>query len=386
MLRPFVFTLVLCASLSACNKFSGKDGKPEGTRALSTIVVAPEDVVQVQLSAVASGPVVTGSLEPERKADLRAEVSAVVLQVLKENGQAVRQGDLLVRLDDASLRDNLNSAEDSARNAKLALEQAERTVQRLRTLRGSGMTSLQALDDAEVRRNTAQSDVSASVARVALARQQLGRTLVRAPFDGVVGDRKVSAGDTAAVGKELLKVLDPSSMRFAGRVSADKISQVRVGQSVSFRVNGYAGREFKGTVARIDPSVNDVTRQVEVLVSFASGELPRVSGLYAEGVIEAAQVSALTVAEASVAKVGDANWVWRINGDKLERVDVTLGARDVRTGRFEVRTGLRAGDLITRTPNANFKTDQTVQRVAPLAAVTPAVAASGGASASVQGK
>jgi len=375
MLRPIVFTVVMCASLSACNKFTDPEGKSGPDKALSSIIVAPEDVLEVQASAVASGPVVTGSLEPERKADLRAEVSAVVLQVLKENGQAVRQGDLLVRLDDTSIRDNLGSAEDNARNAKLALEQAERTVQRLRTLRGSGMTSLQVLDDAEIRRNTAQSDLSASQARAVVARQQLARTLVRAPFDGVVGDRKVSAGDTAAVGKELLKVLDPASMRFAGRVSADKISQVRLGQAVSFRVNGFAGQEFKGAVARIDPSVNDVTRQIEVLVSFVSGEPPRVSGLYAEGVIESTQVTALTVAQASVAKVGDQTWVWRIHGNTLERADVTLGARDARTGRYEVRAGLRAGDLIVRTPSASFKAGQTVQRVGQLPPAGPASAA-----------
>ena len=71
------------------------------------------------------------------------------------------------------------------------------------TLRGSGMASAQQVEDAEIRRNNAQSDLEAAKTRVVLARQQLQRTEVRAPFDGVVSDRKVSAGDTAQVGKEL---------------------------------------------------------------------------------------------------------------------------------------------------------------------------------------
>jgi RND family efflux transporter MFP subunit len=283
MLRLFLAVVTLLASLSACDKFPGKGGKKEAVAIPARLVIAPEDVLTIQANALSSGPVVTGSIQPERKADLRAEISAVVLQVLKENGDLVRRGDVLARLDPTSIRDNLQSAEANVRNATQALDQAERNLQRLKTLRDSGMTSLQALDDAEVRRNAAQSELSASHARAVLARQQLDRTVVRAPFDGVVSDRKVSAGDTASVGKELLKVIDPSSMRFAGRVSADKISVVRVGQAVSFRINGYAGQEFRGKVTRVDPSANDVTRQVEVLVSFDEVRQARVAGLFAEG-------------------------------------------------------------------------------------------------------
>jgi multidrug resistance efflux pump len=112
-------------------------------------------------------------------------------------------------------------------------------VQRLKTLQAQGMTSMQALEDAEVRRNNAQSDLVAARARASTARQQLQRTEVRAPFDGVVSERKVSAGDTAQVGKELVKVIDPRSMRFEGLVSADRLHELKLGQAVSFRVNGY---------------------------------------------------------------------------------------------------------------------------------------------------
>lgn len=136
------------------------------------LLVAPEDVRTVSRAAVAGGPVILGSVQPERRADLRAEVSAVVTQVLKENGEAVRRGDLLVRLDDTSIRDSMASAEEAARASGQAHEQAERQLQRLKTLQAQGMTSMQALEDAEVRRNNAQSDLVGARARVAQARQQ----------------------------------------------------------------------------------------------------------------------------------------------------------------------------------------------------------------------
>jgi membrane fusion protein (multidrug efflux system) len=376
MLRPLLIVAALATSLTACNKMPGNGDKKDTAAAPAKLVIAPEDFITVRANALASGPVITGSIQPERKADLRAEVSAVVLQVLKENGDVVRKGDVLVRMDQTTIQDNLRSAEDNARNAVQSLDQAERNFQRLKTLRASGMTSLQALDDAEVRRNSAQSELSASKARAALAHQQLERTVVRAPFDGVVSDRKASAGDTASIGKELLKVIDPTSMRFAGRVSADKISQVKVGQTVGFRINGYAGQEFRGKVTRVDPSANDVTRQVEVLVSFDGAAQPRVSGLYAEGTIESSNVQALTLPESVLVKAGDKSSVWRIKNNTLNQVDLTVGPRDPRTGNYEVRSGLNEGDMVLRNPSSSFKEGQTAE----LAGAKPPTAAASAAS------
>lgn len=378
MLRQTLIALAIASTLAACNNTadqsnqssasakasasasaSAKDAKDAA--AAPKLMIAGEDVLNLQNNALASGPVIIGSIQPELKADLRAEVSSVVLQVLKENGEPVRRGDILVRLDDTSIRDNLNSANEAARHSQLAFDQAEKNLQRLKTLRASGMSSLQALDDAELRRNAAQSEVSAAKARAVQAQQQLQRTLIRAPFDGVVSERKVSAGDTAGAGKELLKVIDPHSMRFAGRVSADKIALVRPGQAVNFRINGYAQQNFQGKVTRINPSANDVTRQVEVLVAFVDKNLPRVAGLYAEGNIEAESVSALMLPEAAIVRSGDKSYAWLIKGKTLNKVELALGSRDARTGNYEVRKGVSVGDWVMRNPNSNLKEGQAVE-------------------------
>jgi membrane fusion protein (multidrug efflux system) len=359
MLRKTLIVLALASALSACGKPGADAAKPDAKPV--QLLVSPEDVLTVQSNALASGPVITGSIQPERKADLRAEVSAVVLQVLKENGEPVKRGDVLVKLDETSIRDSLLSAEESLRAATQALDQSQRALERSKTLRASGMTSAQALDDAEVRRNSAQSEVSAARARLATARQQVGRTVVRAPFDGIVSDRKVSNGDTASIGKELLKVIDPTSMRFEGQVSADKIASVKVGQPVMFRVNGYGEQQFSGMVRRIDPSANDVTRQVEVLVGFGSGAQPRTSGLYAEGRIDAEVSDALTLPESAMVRNGDKTYAWKVKGNALVKADLGIGARDPRTGNFEIRNGLAAGDTVLRHPGSNLKDGQKVE-------------------------
>lgn len=363
--------LVAALTLAACGK-----SDPASTVAASpTLLIHPHDLVTLQSGALASGPSITGSIQPERRADLRAEVSAVVLQVYKDNGDVVRRGDLLVRLDDSAIRDSLASAQEAVRAASQSFEQAERQFQRLKTLRESGMATTQQFEDAEIRRNNAQSDLSAAKTRSAQARQQLERTLARAPFDGVVSERKVSAGDTAQIGKELLKVMDPASMRFEGLVSADALGDIRLGQPVSFRVNGYGAQVFAGTVQRINPSANANTRQVEVLVDFAAGKQSKVAGLYAEGQIEAASRSALMVPALALAREGDKVFAWRVQGGAVHKVSLLLGERNPRQGDFAVRSGLTAGDQLIRNPTSTLKEGQKVE--ISVASTAPAAAASG---------
>ena len=356
--------LAVALAVSGCGKAPGAD-KNAAAPAAPPLILAPEDVTTVKSSALTSGPAITGSVQPERRADLRAEVQAIVLQVLKENGDTVRRGDLLVRMDDTAIRDALASAEAASRAAALANEQSERQFERTKALRSSGMVSAQALDDAEGRRNAAASEVEAAKTRVVLARQQLTRTEVRAPFDGVVTDRKVSPGDTAQLGKELVKVIDPNSMRFEAMVSADNVGDVKAGQAVHFRVNGYGDQEFTGKVRRMNPAANATTRQVEVLVDFTGNTQPKLAGLYAEGRLEVESHSGLTLPASAVVRDGDKSLAWKVNGNKLQKVTLTIADKDQRTGDYVLKGGLAEGDQVIRYPSAMLKEGQPVQAAGP---------------------
>lgn len=375
-LLPLALTIALAAA--GCSRGGpNADAKAAAPAAAApALLVAPEDVVILKPSSVAAGPLVTGTIQPDRRADLRAEVSAVVLAVLKESGQAVKRGDLLVRLDDTSIRDSLLSAQEAERAASQAYDQAQRQLQRLNTLRASGMVTAQQLEDAEIRRNSTQSDLSAAKARVAQARQQLQRTEVRAPFDGIVSDRKASAGDTAQVGKELVKVIDPRSLRFEGLVSSDAIQSVRAGQAVSFRVNGYGNQDFAGRIRLVSPTANPTTRQVEVLVDIQADAPARLAGLYAEGRVEASSATALVIPASSLVREGDKAWAWRVNGKALQKVALSVGDRDLRRGDYVVLAGLADGDRLLRHPIGTLRDGQPVQETAPAVAASASAAAS----------
>ncbi|MBI5277594.1 MAG: efflux RND transporter periplasmic adaptor subunit [Burkholderiales bacterium] len=374
MLQHAAILALIAISLAGCGKSGpGSDAvaKPAPTPAL---LIAPQDVVTLTTGTVASGPLITGSIQPERRADLRAEISAVVTAVHKDNGDAVRRGDLLVRLDDTAIRDSLLSAQEAERAAAQAFDQAQRQVQRQKTLRESGMTSAAAMEDAEVRRNTTQSDLAAAHARVVQARQQLQRTEVRAPFDGIVSDRKASAGDTAQVGKELLKVIDPRSLRMEGLVSAEAIQSVATGQKVAFRVNGFGTRDFEGRIRRVSPTANAATRQIEVLVDFTAEAPVRLAGLYAEGRVEAGGSQALVLPASAIVREGDKAWAWRLKDKSIQKVALTLGDRDPRRGDWVVKGGLAEGDRLLRHPVGTLKDGQAVQEALPAASAATAAA------------
>lgn len=403
---PLAAALALALCLAACNKpgagsasgptaaaSAASAAKAAARAAAPTLLLAPVDLLTMKPSRLASGPVISGSLQPERRADLRAEVSAVVMQVYKENGDAVRAGDMLIRLDDTAIRDSLASAEEAQRASTQAFEQVERQVARQRTLQAQGMTTTQALEDAEVRRNNAQSDLVAARSRVVAARQQMARTLVKAPFEGVVSERKVSVGDTVQVGRELVKVIDPRSMRFDGLVSADRMHELKLGQPVSFRVNGFAQVDFAGKVRRIEAAANAVTRQVEVIVGFADGvAAPRVAGLFAEGRVETGGAEGLSLPGSAVVRAGEQTHVWRLNvdanpqagGNTLTKVALRLGERDARTGELPVLAGLASGDRIMRSPGSTLVDGQKFEFTTPAPstrAVAPTATAASAAAA-----
>lgn len=331
--------------LTAC----GGTPKDKPAEAKLPMLIVQEDLVKISAGRIASGPIISGSLQAKKQADLRAEVSAIVLQVFKDNGDKVQKGDVLVRLDDTAFRQALSSAQEAERAAQQGFDQAERQFNRLKTLSVSGAVSTQAKEDAELRRNTAQSDLAAARARVAQDAQQLARTEVRAPFAGIVGKREVSNGDTAQIGKALLKVIDPASIRFEGFVSADQITQIQTGQLVNLYINGSHDQAFEGHVERISPLADATTRQVGVQVSLDNSSNLTV-GLFAEGRVQSEIKQGLTVPEASLVQQGDHTYVWRVNNSVLNKIEVTLGLRDVQSGDYAVNTGLVEGDHVIRHP------------------------------------
>ena len=365
-LNAFIL-LILAFAMTGCGNKSAEDAKKDTAK---PVLLSQADLITLNPDSLGTGPLISGSIQPEKLADLRAEVSSVVLQVYKDNGDKVKKDDLLVRLDDTAIRDALNSARESERAFKQAFEQAERQLIRLTTLSSSGAVSKQALEDTQIRRDNAQSDWVAARARVAQARQQLERTEVRAPFNGIISSREVSNGDTVQIGKALLMVIDPSSVRFEGFVPAEQGAQIQPGLPVRFRISGYGDKDFSGKVQRVNPMANAVTRQIAVIVAVDWETTPIVSGLYAEGRIEITTRDTFMLPPTAIVMEGDRSFVWQAQDKVLRKTAVNIGERDARSGRIEITQGVVAGQTVLRIPSSGLtdgaayemQTDASIQQ------------------------
>jgi membrane fusion protein, multidrug efflux system len=127
-------------------------------------------------------------------------------------------------------------------------------------------------------------------------------------------------------------------------------------------VHGFADREFLGTIARVNPAANATTRQVEVLVTFADAkQQPNVAGLYAEGRIETARTSSLTIPGTALVREGEAAFAWRVSDNVLQKVSLSVGERDARSGEYVLKGGVSEGDKLLRYPTATLHDGQRVE-------------------------
>lgn len=337
------------AALAALGLLAGCRGGPDANAEQATgavTLLGPESVVVLDTVTLKSGPAISGTLTAEREARVRAQVSGTVLATYAEQGQGVKQGDLLASIDDHSVRDAYLSAKSQVRSAELAGEVAQRNLERSQALARAGAISDRDLETATWTASNADAQLADAKARLASAAQELGYTTVRAPFAGVVSERSASAGDAVQPGGALYTVIDPASLRFDGTVPAEQVGRLERGAPVEFAVSGYPGEVFSGTIDRINPTADPATRQVRVYVSVPNADRRLVAGLYAEGRVGTAVRRALIAPMSAVDQRGVAPTVLRIRQGKVEQVTVELGVRDEADDRIELRSGVAAGDTL----------------------------------------
>ena len=337
--------LAALALLAACKAGKGDEAAAAGTNTPAAVTVGPENIAVVKETQVTSGPQISGSLAAEKDATLRAQISAAVLQTLVDQGTHVRQGQLLGRLDDASIRDQYLSARSGVGTAQTSFELAQREAQRARTLEAGGAIAQRDLEQANRALSAAQSALADARARLAGAEKQLDNTKITAPFDGIVSQKQASAGDVVSPGTALFTVVDPRSMRLEASVPAASLADVRLGMPVSFTVNGYEGRTFTGHVTRISPAADPVTRQVQIVVSIPNAGNTLVAGLFAEGRVSSESHTAPMLPVTAVDQRGPTPRVVRVKHGVAEAVPVQLGLTDAATESVEVR-GLAVGDTV----------------------------------------
>jgi membrane fusion protein (multidrug efflux system) len=339
--------LVLMLAMLAAGCSAGAEDPDAPAAAPPAVQVGQENVLTVTRDRIVSGPLISGELRAANEATVRAELAGAMLQVVVEEGQPVRKGALLGRIEATTLDDTRRSAESAVRNAESQLSVARREAERTKQLVAAGALAARDAEIAAASVTTAEAAVDDARARLVTASKQLGNAVLRSPINGVVGDRAVNQGDVVSVGTALFTIIDPSSMRLEASVPSEDIAALKVGAAVQFNVRGY-DQPFEGRIDRISPQADPTTRQVPIFVSVPNTGGRLVAGLFAEGrvVLEAAE--GLVVPLNAVNTTEAAPWVMRVTNGTTEKVQVTLGLRDPRTERVHVVSGLKEGDVLLR--------------------------------------
>jgi len=341
------FTAACALTLALAAAACGGKGAAAGTVSeVNAVNVGPEAVAVATVATLSSGPEISGSLVAEKTAAIRAEVGGAVVAVLIDPGVRVAKGAVLARVDDSAIRDAWLSAKSAVTQAQLTADIAARDEKRAERLLQAGAIAENALESARRSALAGQAALEDAKARLASAQKNLDNTVITSPYDGIVSERQVNAGDIVSPGTALFTVVDPSTMRLEGAVPAEQLGAVRVGAPVRFSVTGYPGRAFEGAITSVYPSADPQTRQVRLFARIPNAGAGLVAGLYATGRIASATRRAITAPLSAVDQRGIRPVVLRLKNGKADRVEVTLGLRDDATERVELTAGVAAGDTL----------------------------------------
>ncbi len=324
----------------------GREETETGMAAAEPVVtVGAENITVAQVAELRSGPAISGSLQPRTEARVRAEISGSVEQTHADEGQRVRVGTLLARLDDTAVRDAYLSAKSAVRTAESALQNAQRNLERSTRLAKAGALPERDLETAQLNATNAEGALADAQARLASAGKQLAQTTVRAPISGVVSDREVDAGDVVTVGAELFRIVDLGSLRLEASVPAAEIDRLKPGMPVEFGVSGY-DRRFTGRIERINPTVDPATGQVRIYVAIPNERQSLVSGLFAEGRVATDTRKAIGVPLDAVDQRGTEPVLHVVQAGRVKHLPVLLGVRDEASNLAEIASGVAEGDTV----------------------------------------
>ncbi|MCB1055546.1 MAG: efflux RND transporter periplasmic adaptor subunit [Acidobacteria bacterium] len=354
-----VVLLVAGAGLAACGRPPGEagatpahgaDGKDDGTEVEDTAV--PVEVVALDRGPIEAVLRFSTNLEAESAVEVLAEANRQVRQLLVEEGDPVRRGQVLLRLQDDEQRNDLAKVE-------VELRKAERDYDRQQRLYDQGFLS-------EEDYNSATYEIEQLQLRLQEAQRQLSYTEVRAPISGTVTSRKVNLGDFVTINQPLFELVDFDSIVARVFVPEKELANLERGQEARISAQALAGRDFRGHIERIAPVVDPKSGTVKVTIALddRSGLRP---GLYVDvSLVTAVHEQAVLVPKRALVYDQDQVFVYRLSGeDHVERLELEAALED--KVNVEPRGDvLDAGDRIVVAGQAGLKDGAEVRLVSSL--------------------
>lgn len=372
--------LVLAIGLGLVRALNKRAAQREAANAAATsLQQAPVyeltalDVVRVQPLALAQTVDISGSLKALQTAAIKARVAGEVRGLNKREGDPVRAGEVVARIDSTEAQARVRQASQQAEAAQAQVSIARRTLENNQALVRQGFISATALDTSTANLAAAQANHRAALAARDIAQKSLADTTLRSPLNGWVSARLVQNGERVGMDARLLEVVDLSGFELEAALAPADAVAVLPGQQVSLAVEGQA-QPVQATVARINPSVQPGSRSVLIYLRVPAAPGMR-QGLFAQGHIVTGQVDALAVPLSAVRNDKPQPYVQVLQGERIRHHSVTLGARGLQDREPMVALdGLPAGTVLlsARAGLIREGTQVRLQVPAPSGGATPA--------------
>ncbi|GIX25818.1 MULTISPECIES: efflux RND transporter periplasmic adaptor subunit [Caldimonas] len=320
---------------------------PAAATVVSLVELAPTDLVKVQRQDMSRRIAISGTLKAVHTAQVKAKVAGELRSLEVREGEAVRAGQVLGRIDPTEYAARLRQALEQAASAQAQLDIAERTLANNRALADQGFISRNALETSMLNAAAARAAVQQAQAGVDLARKALDDTVLRAPIAGQVSMRSAQPGERVGVEARIVEIVDLSRLELEAAVRADEVVELRVGARARLRVDGLS-ESIEATVARINPSTQAGTRAVPVYLAVQAHPALR-HGMFATGHIEWASRQALAVPESAVRHDQGRSFVLVLHEGRIERRDVLVGeSGSTADGQriVEIRSGLSEDEQV----------------------------------------
>jgi membrane fusion protein (multidrug efflux system) len=372
-----IAVLVLAGGLWIASTRHGPS-KPVGPVAdvPAAVELAPADVALVATAALSRELPISGSLSPLVQTTVNSKVAGDLLELTVLEGQAVKKGEVLARVDTRYLKATLDTQEATLQKARADLALAKLNKDNSDAMLKEHYISQNAYDSAASTYDADLATMKAAEAQVALARLSWDDAVVRAPFDGTVVRRLVQAGQRVNTDDGLLLLVDLSKMQFQVLAPASEVPGVKVGQLAHFTVGGFGQRQFEGKVERINPMVEDGSRSISLYLSVPNPDGVLRGGMFGQGSLILDKSSpAPTIPLAALRDEGGQAYVVVFANGTLTRRNVTLGLRSEDAGSVEVTDGLKPGEQVLLAKLDNFKEGMAAVLKQPAAPASAAAAA-----------
>lgn len=309
--------------------------------------LASADVAPIAARQLAVGLPLSGSLIPVSQATIKSKVSGQVEEAALREGISVQEGQVLARLDQADLKARLQQQQAMLDEAHAKLSMAQKNEYNAKALLSQKFISQTSFDTTANAVELARANVKSASAMVDLARIALNDSVIRAPISGIISKRHVQAGDKVAPDMPVYTIVGLQELTLEAQVPTTDIPRVKVGQEVSFQVDGFAKREFSGKVARINPTTEVGSRAMLVYVTVANADGALRGGMFAKGSIttEKGHESPVVPLAALREEEGKQVVYTVVNGAVVSQ-PVKLGLRSDDDGVVEVREGLEPGSQV----------------------------------------